>query len=200
MNPTQNLSRREALTAAALGWLAWPTPAPAQDPAPTATPLRTRTVVFVRHAEKDPDDADKVDPGLAERGRARAEKLAGMLASAGVTAAYATAFRRTRQTLAPLATKAGITIEDYDARTSVQFATSLTAAPEGPPGPQTIVVAAHSNTLPQMVQALGGRLQGLNEKGWLADDDYERLVVVTLCAPAGQALQAVATVDLRLQL
>ena len=42
---------------AALGWLAWP----AQDPKPKPTAaLRCRTVVFVRHAEKDPDVAGLV--------------------------------------------------------------------------------------------------------------------------------------------
>ncbi len=204
MSQTTPCSRREALTTAALGWLAWTTPtgaARAQDPTPkTPPPLRCRTVVFVRHAEKDPND--KVDPELTERGRARADKLAAMFAAAGVTKTYATPFRRTRQTLAPLAAKAGVAVEDYDARASAQFAAGLGAVAAGadePTVPEVIVVAAHSNTLPQMVQALGGQLTGLTEKGWLGDDEYERVVIVTLAGNAGERLQIGATVDLRLQ-
>ncbi|MCA8963428.1 MAG: histidine phosphatase family protein [Planctomycetes bacterium] len=194
MSTLPTCSRREALATAALGWLAWP----AQDPKPKPTAaLRCRTVVFVRHAEKDPDD--KVDPELTERGRARAEKLAAMFAAAGVTATYATAYRRTRQTLAPLASKAGVEVADYDARASVKFAAGLGAAAE-PVTPQTIVVAGHSNTLPQMVEALGGQLSGLTDKGWLGEDEYDRVVIVTLCGQPDEPLRAVATVDLRLVL
>ena len=181
-------SRREMFGAAALGWFALSTPS-VQDPAPA---LRSRTIVFVRHAEKQVDDDD---PELTEQGRKRAQMLAGMFAAAGVTSAYATEFKRTRQTVAPLAGKRGIEIEGYAAGDSKKFAAGL-AGPGAVTG-DMIFVAGHSNTVPHKVAALGGKLEGLTAKGWLEDDEYERVVIVTLCGKKGERLQAVGTVDLR---
>src|ERR1700726_58877 len=58
------------------------------------------TIFIVRHAEKA--DATK-DPDLSEAGRHRAEYLAKMLKDANISAIYATEFKRTQQTAAPLA-------------------------------------------------------------------------------------------------
>ena len=61
-----------------------------------------QSIVFiVRHAEKETSGGN--DPELSESGRARAEVLARMLHDAGITAVYATEFKRTQQTAAPLA-------------------------------------------------------------------------------------------------
>ena len=71
-----------------------------------ATPALAQATVFVvRHAERADDGAAKLedDPDLSAAGRARAEALAAALEDAGITAIFATQYKRTHQTAAPLA-------------------------------------------------------------------------------------------------
>src|SRR6266446_2098902 len=70
-----------------------------------STATAQSTILIVRHAEKA--DATK-DPDLSEAGRARSEGLAKTLRDANITAIYATEFKRTQQTAAPLAKALGI--------------------------------------------------------------------------------------------
>ncbi|MCL4865708.1 MAG: histidine phosphatase family protein, partial [Gemmatimonadales bacterium] len=77
--------------------------APMAAGAQTAAPV---TIFVVRHAERASTEADSP---LSEVGKARAERLAAMLASAGVTHAISTQFVRTKDTVAPLAARMGIT-------------------------------------------------------------------------------------------
>src|SRR6266404_9451335 len=64
-------------------------------------------VVIVRHAEKAANDPK--DPDLSSAGRARAEALAKILKDAGITAIFATEFKRTQETAAPTATSSHVT-------------------------------------------------------------------------------------------
>lgn len=107
------------------------------------------TFVVVRHAEKATDDPR--DPALTDAGRQRAEALAARLAATPVTAVYATGFRRTQQTAAPIAARHGLAVHGYDAALdATEFAASLRRAhPAG-----TAVVVGHSNTVPGIVSAL----------------------------------------------
>ena len=77
----------------------------------------TTTVIFVRHAEKAALPAD--DPGLSEAGKLRAAELARQLVDAdvvaGVDAIYSTSFRRTEETVLPVATALDLPITSYDA-------------------------------------------------------------------------------------
>src|SRR5258705_4761183 len=59
------------------------------------------TVILVRHAEKATTPPD--DPGLSDPGKRRAKALDAMLASAAVTAVYASEATRTQLTVKPLA-------------------------------------------------------------------------------------------------
>ena len=65
------------------------------------------TVLLVRHAEKAAGGSD--DPPLSPAGEARARVLAHVAGSAGVSAIYHTQYKRTQQTVAPLAAKLGLT-------------------------------------------------------------------------------------------
>ena len=81
-------------------------PAPLVGQAPTAT--GATTVIVVRHAEKATDDPR--DPSLDAAGRLRAQALAAALEDAGVTALYATQYKRTRATVEPLAQRLGLAV------------------------------------------------------------------------------------------
>ncbi|HVH40785.1 MAG TPA: phosphoglycerate mutase family protein [Labilithrix sp.] len=133
---------------------------------------RGRAFVVVRHAEKASTDKDT---SLSERGQARAKVLASMLASAGVTRLVATQYKRTQETLAPLAERTSLTVDVRPAEKTAELVGELRAAPDG----AVVVIATHSNILPLIVKELGGtQLRGV-EGDTLPEDDYSRVVVIT---------------------
>lgn len=143
-----------------------------------------RTVILVRHAEKSSDDPR--DPSLSERGRERAQALAELLARAGVKRLVASEYRRTQETLAPLAAALGIAVESTPARELEALVKSLS---ETPPS-ATVVVAGHSNSVPLLAARLGAPLGDVLDgpQGPALDEqEYDRLFVLTL-PPAGSAL------------
>lgn len=133
-------------------------------PAQTA-PL---TVFIVRHTEKGPEVRD---PSLTNAGRRRATELARVLGDVGVNALFVTQFRRTQETLAPLARRTGLTPTLLDARDVDGLIEALGALPPG----SRAVVASHSN----LVHLIVARLTGVQIPE-LTDVDYDRLVVVTV--------------------
>lgn len=131
------------------------------------------TVVLVRHAEKGAGR----DPGLNPKGGERARALARVLADLPITGLYASQFRRTRDTLAPLAatldtevTVAPLDAADLEGSIRGMAARILAEHPGG-----TVVVAGHSNTVPMLVEALGA-----DGAPALEESDYDDLFVVTV--------------------
>lgn len=171
------------------------TPAPAASPAVVAAPLaRAKTVIVLRHAEKDAS-GDPADPHLAEAGQRRAKALAALLRKSGASALFASEFHRTRDTLAPLATELGLTVESLPARDPAALVKRIDALPAG----ATAVIAGHSNTVPAILAALGAEWPGVVENGKpknLAEDAFGRVFVVSL--PPAEARAHVATTTLEL--
>lgn len=163
--------RRAAL--ALLAILALPLSVRAQAvAAPAGHPGGDSVVVFlVRHAEKA-DDGSR-DPDLTPAGRSRAGRLARILSDAGLTAVYSTDYARTRETARPAADEAGLGVHLYDPDAPEELASRLRAAPG------RYLVVGHSNTVPGLVRALGGRAGGE-----LGEAEYDRLYVVLL-GPGG---------------
>jgi broad specificity phosphatase PhoE len=128
------------------------------------------TVWVVRHAEKAQDQGD--DPPLTEKGAARAQLLAKMLARIEPAAIYATEWRRTKETVEPLAKLVSVPIEAVGAKETDALAKKITSAHEG----ETVVVAGHSNTVNRLIAALGGP-----SFPDLQESDYDSLFVVTIC-------------------
>ena len=126
------------------------------------------TVVVVRHAEKE---GEGKDPGLNEAGQARAAALAKALQALSVQAAYTSPFRRTRETLGPLCAARGLQPIDMPAEDVKGLAARIKKQDLG----RTVVVAGHSNTVPQLLQALG-----VSEPVVLGEQDFDRLFVVTI--------------------
>ncbi|MEO0652333.1 MAG: histidine phosphatase family protein [Planctomycetota bacterium] len=144
--------------------------APSAAKAPVDGP---RSVVCVRHAEKQSGD----DPALTPAGQERAEALARLLAAGDVTHLFASQYRRTRETLAPLSAATGLAIEGYDAGDLEGLVERLDALPIG----SVAVVAGHSNTVPPLVRALGGDLRDTSDSDYgevLADNAHDRAFLV----------------------
>jgi broad specificity phosphatase PhoE len=107
------------------------------------------TFIVVRHAEKAAEG--ERDPDLSASGHARARALAERLDDVNLVAAYVTAYRRTHQTAQPAAEAHGLALETYDAsQPAAAFASQLRARHRQ----GTVLVAGHSNTVPDIVSAL----------------------------------------------
>lgn len=133
------------------------------------------TIVVVRHAEKTDDDPD--DPSLSRAGEARAGTLLNVLADARVAAIYSTQFRRTLDTAAPLAGQFGLTVKirEIASGQATTYAYDLAAEIRARHAGETVVVVGHSNTVPQMVQALSG----IPVKP-IGEAEYDHLFIVIL--------------------
>ena len=148
-------------------------------PALVAQPGDWTTVFVVRHAEKQ----DGEDPGLTGEGQQRASRLAALLANAGVDALFSSEYRRTRDTLAPAAEATGLAVEVMPAREPQTLVDRILGQHRG----QQVLIASHSNLVPELVKRLGGA-----EPGPIAESEYFHLFVVTI-APDGKA----TTVELK---
>ena len=131
-----------------------------------STATAQSTIFIVRHAEKA--DATK-DPDLSEVGRARAEALAKMLKDANITEIYATEFKRTQQTAAPLAKVLGITVTILPAKDNAALLAKLRASTGN------ALVVGHGDTIPDLIKALG-----MSDPINVAENDYDNLFAVVL--------------------
>lgn len=133
-----------------------------------------QTIVVVRHAERA--DAGMggattmaTDPELSDAGRARAESLAVALKDAGITAIFATEYKRTQQTAAPLAKALGITVQTVSSKDPSGLVAKVKAAKGN------VLVIGHSNTVPDVIERLG-----VDTPVTVGDSDYDFLFIVTL--------------------
>lgn len=134
-----------------------------------------QTAIFlVRHGGKATEGNEPSIP-LSDPGRAHSEKLAEILRDSGVDAIYATDTVRARQTAEPLARARKLEIRTYAPRDA-----------QGKPAPHLIVdrlrkeapagralVVGHSNTLPEILAALGHK-----EKIEIPTSQYDDLFVI----------------------
>jgi broad specificity phosphatase PhoE len=128
------------------------------------------TVILVRHAEKN-IEPNNPDPDLSPAGQLRAQELVRVLGSTSVEAVYATNFKRTQQTVKPVADKLGLIPTVIDAKGTSDLVNRIVTANRG----QTVLVAGHSNTVPAIVNALGG-----GSSPDIPDNEYDNLFVVTI--------------------
>jgi broad specificity phosphatase PhoE len=132
-------------------------------------------VFLVRHAERADEGgmAPEEDPHLSLAGEERAGALARTLGDVGITHIHSTDYFRTRETAAPLAAVTGRSVSLYDAGDPAAFAMELKATPG------RHLVVGHSNSIPDLVTALGGDSHGAIERM-----EYDRLYLVSI-GPAG---------------
>ena len=112
-------------------------------------------VLVVRHAEKVDNSTD---PVLSAAGTARAEALAEALADAKVEHVIVSQRQRTRLTAAPLMQARGLPAGGGRVRQRHEAPTwrNVAAAVRRQSG-KVVLVVGHSNTVPALVHALGGR-------------------------------------------
>src|SRR5712664_2095823 len=136
------------------------------------------TVILIRHAEKviDPNNAD---PDLSPAGQARAQELARMFSDAGINAIYATQYKRTQQTVKPLADKLGLPITQIDAKKTTELVKQIRARNAG----QVIFIAGHNNTVPEIIAALGGPQLPI-----IPETEFDNLYIVTVRADGSAKL------------
>lgn len=142
-----------------------------QDAGPAAHP---ELIILVRHGETAPDGTR--DPGLSETGVSRADRLAALLADAGLTRIHTTGYRRTRGTAAPVAAALGMGAVEYDPRDLPAFAALLVTEPG------RHLVVGHSNTTPELVALLGG-----DPGPPIAEDEHGRVYVLV---PTGDGVRS----------
>lgn len=150
-------------------------PLAGQTPVPVQDVRSATTVVVVRHAEKATDDPR--DPSLNSAGELRARALAAALGDAGVTALYATQYKRTRDTAEPLARRLKLPVVerpvvsgDADAYAR-ELAQEILSKHRG----GTVAVVGHSNTVPSIVEAMSGR-----KVAPITDSEYDHMFIVVI--------------------
>ena len=141
-----------------------------------ATAAAQQTVFVVRHAERADTAAGAAptmaaDPELSDAGRARAESLAAALEDAEVVAIFATEFKRTQATAAPLAKALGLQVTTISSKEPAKLIQAVKSAGGN------VVVVGHSNTVPAIVKDLG-----VAAPITVGDAEYDNLFVVTLGA------------------
>jgi broad specificity phosphatase PhoE len=126
-------------------------------------------VVVVRHAERADGGAmsatKQTDPMLSAEGEARAKRLAAMLADSGITAIYATEYKRTQDTAKPIAERLGLKVQTQKGQDSAGLAALLKSTH----AKDVVLVVGHSNTIPEVIKALGGPALTI------ADSEYDAI-------------------------
>jgi broad specificity phosphatase PhoE len=134
----------------------------------------TTTVIFVRHAEKETTAGN--DPELSVAGQIRAAELARQLVdadvTAGVDAIYSTTYRRTEQTVKPVADALNLPIMPYDAANTETIMDEIVKTHKG----KIILVVGHSNTIPELIANMGAS----KVVPPIAEDEYDNIYVVTI--------------------
>jgi phosphohistidine phosphatase SixA len=122
----------------------------------------TTTVFVMRHAEKVALPGD--DPPLSPAGEARALALAEQFGRApkglGLDCIIVSEFRRTQDTVRPLANHLGIPVIVVPAKETATAASRALAEYRG----GRVLIVGHSNTVPELVEELSGReVPGMSE-------------------------------------
>ncbi len=141
---------------------------------PTLINDTATTFIVVRHAERDNVGAD---PILNAAGIVRAEELKRILEKVPVEAVYATPYNRTRQTVSPTASSKSLTVTDYSTSTPyLQLVNQFKSSHKG----KVILIAGHSNTVPEILKALTANAYNIT----IADTQFDHLFIVSASTPS----------------
>ena len=128
------------------------------------------TVILIRHAEKN-IEPNNPDPDLSPAGQARAQELVRIFGDTGINAIYATQYKRTQQTVKPLADRLGLPVNQVNSKNTADLLAQIRAQHSG----QIILLAGHNNTVPEIVAALGGPTYPI-----IPETEFDNLYIVTV--------------------
>ena len=132
------------------------------------TAAQEKTILLVRHAEKADDSQD---PELSQKGKQRAERLVKTIGKYKPGGFYSTDYKRTRETLVPLAAKREKKIEIYDPRKPQELIDTIMKSKT-----KRFVVSGHSNTIPGLANLIAKKDVFKN----LNDSEYSVIWLVRL--------------------
>jgi len=119
---------------------------------PEAVMGQVTTIILVRHAEQVAGESR--DPELSYAGRTRAQALLHVLEGVPIQAVHSTPLRRTMETAQPIAEHFGLDV--ITTEPTATFASDMAAILREKHEGQTVLVVSHSNTVPEIINALGG--------------------------------------------
>lgn len=128
---------------------------------------QTTEIWVVRHAEKEKSDPQEKNPDLSEEGKVRAGDLARYLKKENIEVAFSTPYKTTHQTLDSLVIPKVINYNDIKS-----LVDSVKANYTG----KKIIIAGHSNTVLEIIEAFGGK----RPREELTDDDYDFIFRLTV--------------------
>jgi phosphohistidine phosphatase SixA len=128
-----------------------------------STSADAATIYVMRHLERDTGK----DPTLNPIGAGHAKDLATWFRRERPKTIFVTPFRRAQETVAPLAKRLKITPVTYDPAKPEAMLAQVKA------GEEPVLIVGHSNTVPKIVEGLGG-LAAPD----LADTDYGRIWII----------------------
>jgi phosphohistidine phosphatase SixA len=135
----------------------------------------TTTVFVMRHAEKQTSNPQDPDPPLAPAGEARAAELTQFFGRAprgqGLDAIIVSEFRRTQDTVRPLANRLGVPVITMPAEDPAGTAERALSENRG----GRVLIVGHSDTVPEIVRELSGI-----EVGPMSEADYGILYMVVV--------------------
>lgn len=128
------------------------------------------TIILVRHAEKASMEGDMP---LSEKGTARAHELARVLADARISTIYTTQYRRTNDTVAPLAKT--LKLEPQKIQTGKTYAADVVRTALEKHKGETVLVAGHSNTTVDVLRELG-----MKDPPFIPEPQFDDLFICTI--------------------
>ncbi len=134
-------------------------------------PTTPMTIILVRHAEKQIVPPENKDPDISAEGEKRAADLAKMFGDAGIGAIYVSQYKRTQQTVKPLADKLGLAATPIEAQKTPELIKQIRAQKAG----QVVFVAGHNNTVPEVIAAMGGPKLPI-----IPETQYDNLYILTV--------------------
>lgn len=136
-----------------------------------ATDQPPTTLILVRHAEKLIVPPENKDPDLSLAGQARAQELVRMFSDSGIAAIYATQYKRTQQTVKPLADKLALAVNKVDAKETAELVKQIRSRNAG----QVVFIAGHNNSVPEIIAAMGGPPLPI-----IPETEYDNLYILTV--------------------
>lgn len=106
------------------------------------------TYYFIRHAEKDRTDSINKDPNLTKIGVERAKKWANYFKDIPLDVVYITAYKRTMQTVKPIASSKNLKILTYNPANL--YSNEFKKATQQ----KSVLIVGHSNTNPAFVNKI----------------------------------------------